>query len=281
MKHKLYIPALLILLSIQAPHAIAAEISPATASVKESVNELVTVRDNDMLTTEEKAQQELDARKKVIGEVLSLSITEVKNLEKDLKSLSLKKDSREEGMRTAFMTAFSAYTAYFNQEKTKNDSITTIAESKALAQEIKTYREEIYNKQTQIIVEFVLLFRSEQALATTQARYEKIAADIANLEKKGYISEGKFVEPLKQAEKLIKDAIALTAQAKQIILASKEDTDESASDETSTSETSTVALKAETPTARALIVKSFENIKDSYLIFLQIGTDVRTMLGIK
>jgi Holliday junction resolvase len=278
MKKKLYIAILLLLLSVQAPLVLAAEISPATTSVKESVNELLTVRDDDTLTAEEKIEKELDARKNVVGEVLSLSITEVTNLEKDLKSLTFTKGSREESMRDAFIVALASYKTYFNQEKSTLEDVISIDEAKALAQEIKTYRDEIYNKQTQIIVEFVLLFRNEQALATTQSRYDKIVADVAKLEKKGYISNGKFVEPLKQVETLIKDAKTMTAQARTIILATDEE--KSATAKAAAKKATESEIVKDAPTSRALLVKSFENVKDSYVLFIQISKDVRGMLGI-
>lgn len=237
----------------------------AIQPVEKSLETLVTIRDDDTLPQAEKEQKELEARKAVLKEALSLSLQETKDLITRLEELSFEEDSKEAGMRDAFIGALRSYAAYYEQQIVKVDGTRSSSEVKALAQEVRSYRETIHNPNTQRIVNFVLVFRNESLLSVARTRHSKIASDINKLEKKGFIEPGTFDERLAEARLDLDDAAALYTTARKEVL-----------DEQTAGSTE----GEERPATRETISASFDKIKEAYAIFLGISKEVRTILGI-
>jgi hypothetical protein len=257
-----------------APALAESEMRQAVQPVEKSLNTLVTIRDNDSLSASEKAEQELAARKEVLKGALTLSIEETKNLADRLKLLpEFGAETKEKGMQNAFAGALQSYAVYYEKQLTKVNDLDSDAAVKALAQEIKTYRETIHNPNIQNIVDFVLLFQNDSVITTAKTRHTKIVSDMRKLEKRGFIKAGVFDEPLGNAASLISKAETLNLQAKDVMFAEpkeKEGEDEE-----------TPIEKEKAPSARELLVASFDNVRDAYTIFLSVSKDVRSLLGIE
>lgn len=268
----------------------------AATPIETSLDALITIRDNDKLPAAEKEEQELIARRQVLQEALTLSIDEANSLLDSLKQLTeFAKESPENGMRNAFMNILQSYIAYYEQQLGKVDDLATIADVKALAQEIKTYRETVYNPNVQHIVDFILLFHNESIIEIAKVRSGKIVSDIRKLERKSFIEYGLFDESLQTANSLIEEAESLHKQAKDIMF-----TDPETIKEKNTSdiiEQTPTTIKTENnakndgtndtidiqqePKVRDIILKSFDNIKSTYSVFLTISKNVRSILGIE
>jgi len=254
---------------IMFPHAALAANDEAIQPVEKSLETLVTIRDDDSLPQAEKEQKELEARKAVLKEALSLSLQETKDLITRLEELSFAADSKEAGMKDAFIGALRSYAAYYEQQISKVDSAASSSEVKAMAQEVRSYRETIHNPNIQRIVDFVLVFRNESILSVARTRHTKISGDIKKLEKRGFIDQGAFDEKLAEARLDIDEAAALYTNARQLVLA-----DQTGSE----TEGEEGEKKA---TARETIGASFDKIKGAYTIFLGISKDVRAILGLE
>lgn len=245
-----------------------------TKPVENSVNELLTVRDDTSLSDTEKLTKELELRKKILSEVLSLSLDEVTKLTAKVGSLpEFSKDSREKTLQEEFKTALEGYTAYYTKQSKKLSELLTIDEVKSLAQEIKDYRDNTYNPQVQQIVNFVLIFYNEDILKLATTRLDKITADIKKLEKLGYIKSGAFASELKLAAETLNASRALLEEAKGVVLAPP------ASEEPAL-ETAEVAEEQTPVEPNKLIEDSLNKVKSAYDIFLQVSKSLRKILGI-
>lgn len=264
-----YIAPALLGIILFSPSALATTDGSTIEPVEKSLETLVTIRDDDTLPEAEKAQKELDARKAVLKEALALSLQETKDLIAGLEALSFIKDSKEAGMQDAFEGALHSYAAYYEQEIAKAEDIASIADVKALAQDIKAYRETIHNPNVQRIVDFLLLSRNENILSVARSRHTKITADIRKLEKKGFIEAGSFDNNLTEARLDLDDAAALYTNARKLVLAVE------------TAEKTDGVSVEKAPTAREEIGASFDKIKSAYNIFLDISKNVRATLGIE
>jgi hypothetical protein len=276
-----------------------------TRTVEQSISNLLTIRDNDTLSETERATEELKARKQVLRDALELSMQETTDLIASLENIEgLDPEGKKEGMRNAFIGALRSYGTYYTQQMEKIDSLETAAEVKALAQEIKTYRDTIHNPNVQHIVDFVLLFRNESVIGIAQNRLEKIVSDIHKLERKGFIENGIFSESLSEAQALIRESVALHESAKEMMFTSptKEEapqeeinTDQTTEEnidtpsDTETEEDAATEAADEVaveevivePTARDVILQSFDKIREAYAVFLNISKEVRAMLGLE
>ncbi|MBI1839146.1 MAG: hypothetical protein HYR95_02545 [Candidatus Colwellbacteria bacterium] len=250
-------------------------------TVEQNVNDLLLIRDDDSLSDKEKAAKEIEVKTKILEGVLSLSLDEVKNLNGKLKDLpEFPKDSQEKKMQEGFMKSLEVHAAYYNEELNKLALLQTLAELRNMAEEVKKYRETVYNSDVQKIVEFALVFYSENVLGVSNNRLDKISGDIKKLSGMGYIRAGAFDSQMAKAKDLLELAAKLQKQAKEIVLKVPD-----GKDMVSDNAPAELIIKdgevKKLPAPTNLMGDSLNKIKEAYGIFLQISKDVRKALGIK
>lgn len=280
--HKIlpFITALFVLGTLTPALAITEASKPST-NIDKSVLELGTAKDDDELSPEERLGKQIDARIKIITEVISLSIKEIGGLRDKLNQLpKFAHKSKEKEMQEDFLANLDAHEDYFNNQSKKLDDLKDEADQnklndglRDLAKELKDYRDNTYNPAIQKIVDFVLLWADENAVHTAKTRLNKVISDIKKLEKFGLIDKGTFRVQLDKASRLIASASDLQAQAKGLILNPPDETVEEGDKEAAKE-------KLAKPKPRELIEKSFNQIKSAYDIFLKISKEVRKTLGI-
>ncbi len=260
--------------------ALAAETtkSGAVNPIATSLNELLTVRDDTSLSEKDRLLKELELRKKILSEVLTLSLDEVIKLTAKVDALpKFAEDSREKELRDGFKLNLESYTAYYTDKSKKLAELTTIDQIKSLAQKIKEYRDNAYNPQIKQIVNFLLLFYNEDVLKIANTRLDKISADIKKLEKLGYIKTGAFADELQLSAQTLSGARALLEEAKSAVLNPPKPEE-------------ALSIKAKpTPTEEAqspvepnkLVESSLNKVKSAYDTFLQISKSLRKILGIE
>lgn len=249
----------------------------AANPIESSVNELLTVRDNTSLSETKKLVKELEIRKKILNEVLSLSLDETNKLAAKINNLPVfAADSREKELRDEFKAVLEIFIAYYTEQFKKLAEFTKIDETKKLAQEIKDYRDNIYNPQIKKLASFLLLFYNEDVLKVANIRLDKISADIKKLEKRGYIKAGIFTSKLKLAAEILSAAETLLEEAKNAVLNPPEP-------EELILETRETIEKEEQSLIEPnkLVEDSLNKVKSVYDIFLQVSKSLRKLLGIE
>lgn len=282
------IPALAAFYAVSSAHAAtvppAAAIPPSTAEIKEqtsrvseSQDELASVKDDLTLSPEEKLAREIAARKKIVAEALALSLKEVESLKNGLLKLPrFEEGTREYFLTTEFLIKIVEYSDYYADKATalKNAANLKIDEVKSMAKDIITYRDTVYNPDLKKIVDFILVFYNQDAIATTNSRLEKINADIRKLEKLNLLKADLFKANLEKSAELIREALSLQAQAKALILAVPDE-------KTSGEAIAEPADETKKPGANELITASLGKVKATYEVFLQISRDIKKAVGIR
>ncbi len=256
--------------------------------VTDSVNQLIQIKDDSSLSWFAKDEKELEARLNIIKDVLKLSTDEIAKLQERLKRLPLFDDkSQEKILKTEYQKSLDSFSSYYADVSKKLADVKANDDAKALAEELKNYRDVTYNPEIKKIANFTILFYTADIVKTGKARLNKISEDISRLEKLGYLKIGVFEDKLKKAKTLLNDADKLQQEAVAIILAVPMEADETGATVTEQATGSTNTTTDETKIIEEpkdpgdLTSQSLKNVKDTYDIFLQIGKDLKKYLGLK
>jgi uncharacterized protein YfkK (UPF0435 family) len=196
---------------------LAAETDANTEDLNQSVNQLIEVKDDKSISEAERLAKELEARKQVVKDALSLSLKEISGLETSLKALK-SKDERVIAFQKSSLEYLESAKAFYEEKAELVDSIEDLEEIKSLAQTIKDYRDAGYNTTTERINNFLLLSQTDNLIKVAQTRWTKIDADLNKLERGQFISYGYFDANMEKAQKYINDAADLSNEAKEHIL---------------------------------------------------------------
>lgn len=270
-----------------------APVSLATTSTTENITQLIQIKDDASISGADKEEKELEARLTIIKDVLKLSTDEIIKLQDKLHKLpQFADESRENVLKTEYQASLDDFSTYYADESKKLDDVKTNDDAKALAEELKEYRDATYNPEIKNIANFTILFYTADVVKLGKARLNKISGDISKLEKLGYFKTGTFTSKLKKARTLLDEADGLQQEAAEIILApltppapettetdaiQKDPTTQQTGDGTDT----TTQVVEEPKDPGDLNSESLQDVKDTYDIFLQIGKDLKKYLGLK
>ena len=197
-------------------------------------------------------------------------------------------------MKAEYQKSLESFSTYYTNESKKLDDVKTNDDAKALAEELKNYRDTTYNPEIKKIANFIILFYDADIVKIGKARLNKISGDISRLEKLGYLKTGVFADKIQKAQALLDDADKLQQEAAAIILAVPEEVDETITEGATQANTATeqIADTASTTTDKTQVTEepkdpgdltsqSLKDVKDTYDIFLQIGKDLKKHFGLK
>lgn len=274
----------------------AASFSPETKTLDRSVSDLVSAKDD--IGPEEKLspEEELNYRKKVVDNALSLSLKEVSTLRGKIEGISLS-DENEIRTRKEILADLDGLESHYKEAQKLAEKADEIERIKELAVTERNYREEKHSAIVGRSLDFILVFQTESLVKSSAIRYEKISSDLKKLERANLISGGKFSEEMEEARKFIENAKALMAKAKSVTIITKKE--EVAEKEALGEKAETSPLKAEnilieedpakevkeketsSPTPRELSEAALTNLKSGYDSFIKISTSVRKTLGVR
>jgi len=259
--------------------------NPFVVSGQESPGTLLAESHDEALSEEERFVKAKDG----IILALTLATEKVAKLTVNLEEREFDDGSMENELKNSFLLSLSKYGLYYSDKLTGAEVLTTLEDTQVLAQEVKDYRDTVYSPEVENIVQFILVFYSEDVIKIASERFEKISEDIETLESLGLIERGKFNDRLSNVSSLLGEANDFRAEAEGMILAPPEGGDGAiTTDETllaPTTEEVGVFTSAETDVDEEdvpadPIEKSLNNVKAVYDIFLEISGVVRETLGL-
>lgn len=273
--------------SIGAPVVLADDkpVDQVVNPVTNNVSQLIQIKDDASISGPAKDKKELEARLDIIKDVLKLSTDEIIKLQDKLKKLPKFTDkSREKILKTEYQKSLNDFSVYYANKFKELANIKTNEDAKALAEELKNYRDTTYNLEIKKIANFTILFYAADVIKTGRARLDKISGDVSRLEKLGYLKMGVFSDKFKKAKALLDEADKLEQEAAAIILSpiipeliKIEDTTIQQTGDGANE----IKIAEEPKDPGDLTSKSLQNVKDAYDIFLQIGKDLKKSLGLK
>jgi len=283
-------------------HAVSLE--NASDNLDKSVDVLLDAKDDENLSEADQLAKETEARIKVVTEALNLSLTETDDLQNRLVKIQIENDEIADELKVQYLAYLKDAALYFKEVQTKLEKVDSPASVKALAAELKDYRENLYDQNIQNIINFLLVFQIDDLIATTQSRWDKITSDLQKLEKNGSIKSYQFSSLMASAKKYIKEASSLNQEAKKItiVLPEKERKGEPAAAPALTPAPTVlenptdnqkieavkepleaepkIEIKELSPTekSRQLIETTLTKLKSSYEIFLKISRETKKLL---
>lgn len=269
-------------------HAQTADSQKALQSLKESMDTLVGAKDDN---NPNDAVFRIETFKKVI----SFSVTEAQNLKvKLIAATDKEKATTTLAWRDAAVARISDALGFYDTESAylaANPDMTT-DEIKALADQFKAWRESTYIPLSDEVTDFLLIQQEDKALATTDARWQKVSDDISKLDD-AYGAQK--VQPLTD---LLAGAASSTAAANNLNAeafslfgttyidplfststpVTATSTAESADATSTAAATSTDAI-APAPSIRDLVKQSLAKVKETYQTFIDMSALVKKLFG--
>src|SRR3990172_8768644 len=246
----------------------------------------IAINQDESLTETERFEMAKDG----LGKALVLALEKVAQLTSDLDNRQFDEGTRGAEVKALYLLDLVGYNTFYSEALATTPTLENLEAVQALAQKVKDYRDTTYTPGVENIVEFVLVFYSEDILKTATERFEKISADIEKLETLGLIDAGVFTEQINSINTLLTDAGDLRLQASEIILAvqpQEATTTVEAIASSTEAEIDTLPLTAETAEVveevapRMLLQTSLGNVKSAYELFLEISNSVKITLGLE
>lgn len=160
-------------------------------------------------------------RQQAFYKVMELAGAELQNLNTTLNDLKIDNASEEMNQyiqeKTEFLKTISQFDAHNQDTKDKISKTKDITGLKSLAIEFKSWRENTYNPQAQIIVNFSLLLQQKTILDTANDRLDKIQQDVKKLENLGIDQINKLNSLLDKSKKDLNEANQSFEKAKTIL----------------------------------------------------------------
>lgn len=287
-------------------HAQSQGVQKAFESVKESLDSLVTAKDD-------RQPMELSLRIETLRKVLDLSLAEAKDTRVKLLELENLKGNEAVWRDISADTMKDALDYFQSQKQYLDDNEKTLAidEVKGVAKDFKDWRDKNYLPTFSAVRDYFLVNQQDKTIETARKRWQKIDADVQKLEKakvKG-IKDARAM--LVSADKLIaesatfnKDARALffsafintivktasttatstdntaSSTATELIFAasstdSRATSTESSASSTDEKATSTVSAAV---SVRDTVKQSLSRIRDAYNVYIDMSALVRKLL---
>ena len=143
---------------------------------------------------------DLNARKKVLIEILETSQSEIEGLKNKLVGLNL--DNNWQKIRGRILDELSRSQAYYQFYENKiNEGNINLEEIKQLAADLKDWREKNYTQKLLEATNMILIFKDEGLLKVARERIDKISADIKKLDKQNIIKTDVLKIYLSEADK--------------------------------------------------------------------------------
>jgi len=289
------------------------KIKESVQDVKEGTKNLITTKESENLSPEEKEKQELEQRVDIFAKILNLSIKEAEDTVSQLKSLK-NLEEKAVSSKKQFIKNFEEFLKFYNEQQNimeKPEEI-DLAKIKEIAQSFKDWRETNYNQELAAATAFLLINRQETILEMASNRFVKISSDIGKLKKnnlKGVEGLEKMLnlatETLKDAKNLyseakdgfwlIKDKLSIAssttasstltststpvaATSTEEIIAPKTSVPVENTSSTNSTSTPSISIEDQFLSIKGLIGDSLNKIKETYQIFIEMSNFVKKLL---
>jgi len=266
------------------PSVASASILPILSTLRqnlnESVNRLIEAREGDNINTSSE-QNNLTHRKKIISDVLTLSIQEIISVREKLDSAHIDKESQLWTIRETILQWLNSEEKYFKEIKERLDDNLSLDEIKDLAREIQYHRNENFNASLTNALDFILILRTLRLADIAENRWDRINTNLQRIERAGLIRANAFASQMSEAKERIDKARSLTEKSlaliKDVYLPVPEESPATFLAEIN-EDNITTKTEQESPSIRELSEAAIDNLKLGYDEFMEISVAVRRSL---
>ncbi len=169
-------------------------------------------------------------------------------------------ESGYEELRDAHVATLRSFIDHYNTVLNKLSDLEDVDSIKALAAELKDWRDATVNPEVERVVEFLLVFQGRALLNTAHNRLGLITEDATYFQDIQDINNARIQTLLNEAAELLKSAERLQLLAEQVLLAQADPEP---------------AQVIGSPTIRAIVSSSLLKVKAAYKDFLEISVILR------
>lgn len=227
---------------------------PSPQATSTATTSAVSPTSTEQLSDEEK----FALAKEGLRKALTLALEKVTSLQEDLEKRTFDEGSIEAALQAHYLSQLEEYRTFYNDRLASIDTLQSLEEAQALAAEIKKYRDTVYTPGVEKIIQFALVFYTEDVINIANERLASISNDIKELTRIGLLKEGSFQDTLTATASLLDEASRLKSEARRLIIAQEDNA-----------------------SPKQLLETSLGNVKTAYTTFLDISRAIREALGLK
>jgi len=195
-------------------------VPPKLLEVKDQVQKLIEIKDNISLSDEQKAAQEIEIKKDILLNILTVSQDQFTQAKKDLESISFPQSDEWKSIKENLLSSIDEATTFYKdtQKKITSQTNLTLTDIKETAQAISTKKKTDYDpllSRTQILIS---AFTISDILSLADERLSKIQIDVNKIYSQKLTKRSDLKQSLESASKTIKQAHDLNDSSKEIIL---------------------------------------------------------------
>ena len=303
-KNTIIIASFLILFGITVPFSFASaqspEINQKLDETRGKVEQLVKIKDDSSLSEQDKANAEISIKREVLLNVLDLAQLQIKTVRTKLDDVIFPDTEEWSAIKEKLYNALDAARDYYSTTESDindNDAL-TLDDIKTVASDVEQHKIDTFDATVRNVNDVILTFNVGDVLLLAQDRLHKINSDITKIYAKRLTNSSTLKQMFFAASRSMDQARSLDDKAKEILLnvygqdtspSSKRFIDNlnktlmvdylaTASSSTSTEQTPPDKRTLIENHIRSLVVKSLNDIKQTYDTFIDMSKKASSLL---
>lgn len=190
------------------------------SDTKDSVNELLELKDNDLISPQEKEKMEISIRKKIILKVIDLSKSQLIDLQKKLDSAKVPDSDDWKLVKEDFAKKTESFIKYYDESDKfiSEGGDISLEEIKSLAKKIEDKKAGEIDPEVKKMNNVVVIFGISDILGLVDERFNKIKLDINKVYEKKLVKDQSLMDLFKKSSTIIEESRALSDKSKEVVL---------------------------------------------------------------
>ncbi len=254
--------------------------------IAEKVTEIADLRKDKTLSSEDRIQKEMSARREALLKIFDLTLLEDSDLKTKLTGIK-NLNADQEKIRVKLLGLLTENESSYSEMKTRLDNAKSIEEVKQLAADFKNWRSAVYNSKVEKIVSFTLVFQQKKTLGLSFERLEKIKAELKKMESEDLIKKEDTEKLLQKSLSNLEQAGKFNDRAEAILLIALAKEFFPPKSKIMTKPVTPPEMKLtdennkESPTVKSLVKQSLLYTKLAYKYFIEIGKIAKEKISAK
>lgn len=290
-----------ILLSPVFAYAQSPEIEKKLGETKQQLQELAQLKDNTALPATEKVQQEIELRKTILENVLTIAHDQLQDITTQLDSVTFPDSEEWKNVKEYLVESNTSFLSYYETQQAALASATSVEALKEIAKDIEKKKTEEIDPHVRRVTTVMNILSMDGILMLGDDRRDKIKSDIEKIYSQKLVKDNDLRDLFNEASLSLSQSHEYLNTAKQIVLHLYADTSTSTLQFTETLKKKIVQERNEQlrQTAppytiftvsditsddidgylRSIIRQSAQSVQKTYDIFLQMSLLVREYLN--
>ena len=207
-----------IILSPSFAYAQSPEVEKKLGETKQQLQELVQLKDSTTLPVSEKEQQEIELRKTILGNVLDIAQSQLRDISTQLDSVIFPDSEEWKSVKKYLQDKNTSFLSFYSSQRTEMQAATSVAMLKDIAKNIEKEKTEEIDSHIRRVTTVMNILSIDTILSLGDARREKIKDDIEKIYTQKLVQDNELRNLFNKASTSLSQAHELANIAKQIVL---------------------------------------------------------------